>query len=215
MKRRVKAAAREGVDAVQTADQASPWTDDRVEMLKRLWADGLSASQIAVELGAVNRNAVIGKVHRLGLSGRRKPRARQDDYSAAEKIRRKVEADQRRAQTMRRNRASARADGPDIPEEFCKPVIEDDFVPADGGKTLLDLTNATCRWPIGDPATHEFCFCGADGADLAGGHPYCPHHTAKARGVNPRMIIAEEHERRRTSARRAYFTRKRTDEHAT
>ena len=58
------------------------WTDERVELLKKLWADGLSASQIAGELGGITRNAVIGKVHRLGLSGRAKspsssaPRAR-------------------------------------------------------------------------------------------------------------------------------------------
>ena len=45
------------------------WTDERVELLKKLWADGLSASQIAAELGGITRNAVIGKVHRLGLSG--------------------------------------------------------------------------------------------------------------------------------------------------
>ena len=46
------------------------WTDERVELLKKLWSDGLSASQIATELGGITRNAVIGKVHRLGLSGR-------------------------------------------------------------------------------------------------------------------------------------------------
>ena len=44
------------------------WTDERVELLKKLWADGLSASQIAAELGGITRNAVIGKVHRLGLT---------------------------------------------------------------------------------------------------------------------------------------------------
>ena len=48
------------------------WTDERVERLKKLWTDGLSASQIAADLGGVTRNAVIGKVHRLGLSGRGK-----------------------------------------------------------------------------------------------------------------------------------------------
>ena len=48
------------------------WTDERVELLKKLWIDGLSASQIASELGGVTRNAVIGKVHRLSLSGRAK-----------------------------------------------------------------------------------------------------------------------------------------------
>ena len=46
------------------------WTDERVELLKKMWADGQSASQIAKELGGVTRNAVIGKVHRLGLSNR-------------------------------------------------------------------------------------------------------------------------------------------------
>ena len=49
------------------------WTDERVELLKKLWQDGLSASQIAKQLGGVTRNAVIGKVHRLGLSGRAAP----------------------------------------------------------------------------------------------------------------------------------------------
>ena len=49
------------------------WTDERVELLKKLWTDGLSASQIAAQLGGVTRNAVIGKVHRLNLSGRAKP----------------------------------------------------------------------------------------------------------------------------------------------
>mgnify|MGYP000876625713 CR=1 FL=1 len=48
------------------------WTDERIELLRKLWTDGLSASQIAGELGQVTRNAVIGKVHRLGLAGRAK-----------------------------------------------------------------------------------------------------------------------------------------------
>ena len=65
------------------------WTDERVELLKKLWADGLSASQIAGELGGITRNAVIGKVHRLGLSGRAKapssatPRARKPTRRAS------------------------------------------------------------------------------------------------------------------------------------
>ena len=46
------------------------WTDERVEQLKKMWNEGQSASQIAKELGGVTRNAVIGKVHRLGLSNR-------------------------------------------------------------------------------------------------------------------------------------------------
>src|SRR5690242_21422252 len=56
-----------------TLEAAMGWTDERVETLKKLWLDGLSASQIAKQLGGVTRNAVIGKVHRLGLSGRAAP----------------------------------------------------------------------------------------------------------------------------------------------
>ena len=56
----------------QKRTEMQTWTDDRVELLKKLWGDGLSASQIAGELGGITRNAVIGKVHRLGLSGRAK-----------------------------------------------------------------------------------------------------------------------------------------------
>ena len=53
------------------------WTDERVELLKKLWAEGLSASQIATQLGGVSRNAVIGKVHRLKLSARGRTQAAQ------------------------------------------------------------------------------------------------------------------------------------------
>src|SRR5476649_1045832 len=63
-------AARAAIDGWRCA---MGWTDERVESLKRLWLDGLSASQIAKQLGGVTRNAVIGKVHRLGLSGRATP----------------------------------------------------------------------------------------------------------------------------------------------
>ena len=73
------------------------WTDERVELLKKLWSDGLSASQIAAELGGITRNAVIGKVHRLGLSGRAK--------SASSAARRPRKA---RSPMMRIGRASIR-----------------------------------------------------------------------------------------------------------
>ncbi|MBO42905.1 MAG: global cell cycle regulator GcrA-like protein [Rhodospirillaceae bacterium] len=49
------------------------WTEARVDQLKQLWSDGLTASQIAEKLGGVSRNAVIGKAHRLGLSSRPSP----------------------------------------------------------------------------------------------------------------------------------------------
>ena len=60
------------------------WTDERVETLKKMWAEGQSASQIAKELGGVTRNAVIGKVHRLGLSNRVGPGTGRDDADEAD-----------------------------------------------------------------------------------------------------------------------------------
>jgi len=49
------------------------WTDERIDRLKHLWSNGMTASQIADELGGVSRNAVIGKAHRLGLDARPSP----------------------------------------------------------------------------------------------------------------------------------------------
>jgi GcrA cell cycle regulator len=139
------------------------WTDERVELLKKLWADGLSASQIAAELGGITRNAVIGKVHRLGLSGRAKspssgvPRARKPRSSGLLRVSRP---------SMRGNTALA-YDCDAEPE----PELID--IPFEQRKTLLELTEKTCRWPIGDPSGGEFYFCGGETAtDL----PYCIHH---------------------------------------
>ena len=62
-------------EARSMTDSGATWTEERVEILKKLWSEGLSASQIAAEIGSVTRNAVIGKVHRLGLSGRGKAKS--------------------------------------------------------------------------------------------------------------------------------------------
>ncbi len=143
------------------------WTDERVELLKKLWADGLSASQIAGELGGITRNAVIGKVHRLGLSGRAK-----SPSSSAPRARKPRTHMMRvgRAQ-MRGNTALALAY-----EMEPEPEIEqfDNVIPMGQRRTLLELKEDTCRWPIGDPATTEFFFCGGN---PIGGLPYCAHHS--------------------------------------
>jgi GcrA cell cycle regulator len=127
------------------------WTDDRVEQLKKLWEAGLSASQIAAELGSVTRNAVIGKVHRLGLSGRAK------SPSSSAPRQRKV----RPAQHMMRvnrpisrgNTALAHAFELEMEPD---PIAFDNVVPMSQRRTLLELNEATCHWPIGDPSSSEF-----------------------------------------------------------
>lgn len=146
------------------------WTDDRVERLKKLWESGLSASQIAAELGSVTRNAVIGKVHRLGLSGRAKspastaPRPRKAPRPAQHMMR--VQRPMSRGNT-------ALAHAFDLDHEP-DPIAHDNVVPMSQRRTLLELNEATCHWPIGDPSNPEFFFCGGK---ALGGLPYCAHHS--------------------------------------
>lgn len=144
------------------------WTDERVELLRKLWSDGLSASQIAGELGAVTRNAVIGKVHRLGLSGRAKstgagvPRPRKS-RSGLPMLRIGRNA-------LRGNTALAHAYELDTEPE---PEPIDNVIPIAQRRTLLELNEQTCRWPVGDPGNGDFFFCGGNSVN---GLPYCAYH---------------------------------------
>ena len=131
------------------------WTDERVEQLRSLWTEGLSASQIARVLGGVTRNAVIGKVHRLGLAGRATPaRAERPRLPAAPKV-------------------TVRAQTPTTPVVEEEPVILDDGSFA----TVLTINDRMCKWPIGDPSENEFHFCGRKPKN---GSPYCEAHARKA-----------------------------------
>ena len=149
------------------------WTDERVEQLKKLWADGLSASQIAAELGGITRNAVIGKVHRLGLSGRAKtaspaaPRPRKVRQPHMLRVARPA---------SRGNTALARAYAYEYEAEP-EAVAVENVIPIGQRRTLLELNEDTCRWPVGDPANADFYFCGGKPAM---GHPYCGYHARVA-----------------------------------
>ncbi len=148
------------------------WTDERVELLKKLWADGLSASQIAGELGGITRNAVIGKVHRLGLSGRAK------SSSSAAARPRKARAPghilRMSRPSMRGNTALAHAYDHDLEPE---PELIENIIPMGQRRTLLELTEETCRWPIGDPGSPDFFFCGGNTVTSL---PYCSYHSRVA-----------------------------------
>ena len=147
------------------------WTDERVELLKKLWAEGLSASQIAAELGGITRNAVIGKVHRLGLSGRAK-----SSSSGAARPRKARSSGMMRVQrpSMRGNTALAHAYDHDIEPE---PELIENIIPLGQRRTILELTEDTCRWPIGDPGSPEFFFCGGHTLESL---PYCAYHSRVA-----------------------------------
>lgn len=157
------------------------WTDERVELLRKLWADGLSASRIALELGSVTRNAVIGKVHRLGLSGRTKTAAPQPQKvkkpaptrgsvpnSARPSTPTSIGATALKADIVPLTRPQAEAQ-PRVYSLSDAPLVENG--------SILQLTEQTCKWPIGDPGVDGFHFC-CRRSDIS--IPYCAYHARMA-----------------------------------
>ncbi len=154
------------------------WTEERVERLSRLWLEGRSASQIAGELGeGVTRNAVIGKVHRLGLSGR--------DLAP-------VEAPLRAKATVPEQSIALPPVLDDVVSEIevvlppPQPIAidlqvlraaSDVVIPLSDRVTILELGATMCRWPLGDPTSSEFRFCGCRSHSSL---PYCAEHARVA-----------------------------------
>jgi GcrA cell cycle regulator len=171
---------------------AMAWNDERVELLKKLWAEGLSASQIAGRLGGVTRNAVIGKVHRLGLSGRAttsrmksmRPRPRANAVSQVKRI--------GKARFGSVGNSNVRALYHPDAEPYTAPV-EELVIPLAERRSIQTLTECSCRWPIGDPQLADFHFCGKD---KVMGLPYCEFHARRA--FQPPQPRRREREREHT-----------------
>ena len=148
--------------------RAQAWTAGRVDLLKRLWAEGETAAVIAARLGGMSRSAILGKVFRLRLGaadaaatrGATRPSAGQPGLASD-------------ATPARRHRSSKQEN-----EQRSRPA------PAARPKSVLELTNETCRWPHGRPGTERFFFCGAPEADLQHGVPYCARHMQRAYGTS-------------------------------
>ena len=185
------------------------WTDERVETLKKMWGEGQSASQIAKELGGVTRNAVIGKVHRLGLSNRAgsgasapaKPAAKEKAApktletksatppkpkpAAAKKAAEKEEPelDENGIPISAARRAIIPAGQPLPPQPSANEISPEALAKVNEVEktakkiTLMELTEKTCKWPVGDPATEDFWFCGLA---VQQGKPYCEAHVGVA-----------------------------------
>lgn len=172
------------------------WSDERVELLKKMWGEGQSASQIAKELGGVTRNAVIGKVHRLGLSNRNGSGASSDASKA------KAASKAKTAKATAKPKAEAKTTQKETvaaPVTRIKPIIPagqplppqpsaNEIDPEALAKvneiekkakklSLMELTERTCKWPVGDPATSNFWFCGLP---VQSGKPYCEAHVGVA-----------------------------------
>ncbi|MEP3345693.1 MAG: GcrA family cell cycle regulator [Litoreibacter sp.] len=178
------------------------WTDDRVEVLKKMWGEGKSASQIAKELGGVTRNAVIGKVHRLGLSNRS---AGAGSSKAAATPKPKAAPKAKPAEKPKAAPAAAATPEPKPAAPANKPMVRPKLIVTAGQPlppqpsaneispealasvrevekkakklSVMELTERTCKWPVGDPATDDFWFCGLP---AQAGKPYCEAHVGVA-----------------------------------
>ena len=179
------------------------WSDERVAILKKMWLEGNSASEIAKELGNITRNAVIGKVHRLGLSNRdtnitktgststkavksvkrgRPPKVNKEIKKRGRPEKLKDPRDFRETKDVKDQSATSLANTKrsseskleivsDLSEETLKKLLK---VEMKSKKiSLMELTERTCKWPIGDPATDSFWFCGHESEP---GKPYCKTH---------------------------------------
>ncbi|MEM7527669.1 MAG: GcrA family cell cycle regulator [Pseudomonadota bacterium] len=173
------------------------WTDERVERLKELWSEGMSASKIAKELGGVTRNAVIGKVHRLGLSNRTagggaeaatEPAAEPAPAQPVPEPKPEVAKAEPepapapapapvRREPVIRDASQPRPPGLPTPEEESARATLAEIEKMARRLSLLELTERTCKWPIGDPTEDNFHFCGLPALP---GKPYCEHHVLVA-----------------------------------
>ena len=144
------------------------WNEERTATLRKLWLEGMSASQVARQLGGVSRSAVIGKVHRLGITVREiSPRQR----SAV------------RTASRPQPRARIARDTAPTPRPALRLVEVAEMAPT---SSILGLSTHSCRWPIGNPDSHDFGFCGRE--KTARGS-YCDDH---ARGAFRKLASSSE-----------------------
>lgn len=156
-----------------SARREAPWTDAEVAELKKLWAKGLSAGQCAKHLPGYSRNAVIGKIHRLGLAGLsgRAVAAKRNPRQPA------PERGKRPPATSARPRTTVPRSAPPVETAEPLPICREVEIPIGQRKRLVDLEACDCRWPIGDPQSADFHFCGYQKLH---GSPYCEMHSQRA-----------------------------------
>lgn len=152
------------------------WTDEKVELLKKLWGEGYSGEQIAKKIGGVSRNAVVGKVHRLKLSARARATAAPARQKKPEKGW-NVGSQKPKILPAPAVTPAPTPPPPMVVEEYVRPIIVDMVVPISRRLKLTDLNERTCKWPNGDPLSEDFGFCGNDAPDKG---PYCKYHARLA-----------------------------------
>jgi GcrA cell cycle regulator len=142
------------------------WNDDRIEALTKMWREGLSASQVARQLGGVSRSAVIGKIHRLGIAGRDAP-TRPNALGGRPSTRARASSG-----GVLRVATGPRPTPNPTPRSAPRVAFE-----VASTATILTLTKHACRWPIGEPGKGDFGFCGRL---ITGVGSYCVGHASMA-----------------------------------
>jgi GcrA cell cycle regulator len=177
--------------ALNMSANCATWNSERIELLKRCFHARLSCSQIAREIG-VTRNAVIGKLNRLGLSRPKDVIGRQPERAARPALPKTP-----RTWRPKRPRLNIFAQHEMLNAAFPGPQPRAEDIPIYNGRgcTLLELSRGKCRWPISNPGAEDFCFCGNEPIK---GLPYCLGHARIA--YRPAGIAAA---RVRTSIRKA------------
>jgi GcrA cell cycle regulator len=149
------------------------WTDELVDQLRQAWMDGKSASQIANLLGhGLTRNAVIGKVHRLGLAGRAKSPSAASIHARTSQPRVVRPSVPRPVAAPRIVRGATALAFHAQPLAEPEPDLESVVLPMSLKVTIVELKEAMCRWPLGDPTSPDFRYCGSPSQS----GPYCPYH---------------------------------------
>ena len=150
------------------------WTDKKEEKLRELWTQGHSGSEIANILGNTTRNAVIGKAHRLKLEAR----------AVSKRTERKINVEKNNVQENKNSKLGRKA-------KF-KALLLDKNFEEENPKKLEELTDSTCRWPIGHPFEEKFYFCGRTSMEK---FPYCKLHLLYAyqpKNAKEEDIVTEE-----------------------
>jgi GcrA cell cycle regulator len=150
------------------------WNTERLELLKIRFEAGLSCREIAADIG-VSRNAVIGKLSRLNL--------RRDESGHERRPARK------KTVKGQRSKATPRLQYQMLVALYAEPQpdVDDDTIPDQHRCSLLELSEAKCRWPISTPGAADFCFCGNLPVE---GLPYCVGHTRLAYRPGSRQRVA-------------------------
>ncbi len=180
------------------------WTKERMALLKKMWLQGKSAAEIAKKLGqGMTRNAVIGKAHRMGLSGGRpatpakaatqvaaQAKGKVATASAPVAVKGKIAAKVEPAPFIKpgkgdkgkfvappapypAKKGSEKIEPTPLPQPAKKPLSKKEA----NGISLLEVNDRVCRWPIGDPRDDGFYFCGRNARS---GMPYCHDHAMQA-----------------------------------